>query len=96
MTSPFRKSWKKKEEESQSEATLRCDKLLTREEIIKKDLLSQEPLKPRETVLEPEIEKPAKQKSKPKDFTNPDEFDNEFHDSMTMNFMILSSKKNLT
>ena len=33
-------------------------------------------------MLEPEIEKPAKQKSKPKDFTNPDESDNEFHDSI--------------
>ena len=33
-------------------------------------------------MLEPEIEKPAKKKSEPEDFTIPDESDNEFHDSI--------------
>ena len=70
-----------KEDKSRSEATPRCDELLTGEEIIENEELSPEPLKAGETELKPEIEKPAKEKSEPKDSTNPDESDDEYHDS---------------
>ena len=74
-----------KEDKSRSEATPRCDELLTGEEIIKNEELSPEPLEARETELEPEIEKPAKEKSEPKDSTNPDESDDKYHDFFKQN-----------
>ena len=57
------------EDESRSDATPVCDKLLTGEEI-KKEEPSPEPLGAGETELEPEKEKPAKEKSEPEDSNN--------------------------
>ena len=75
------KELEQEEDKSWSDATPGCNKLLTREEIIEKEEPSPEPLKVGKAELEPEKEKPEKEKSEPKDSTNPDESDDEYHDS---------------
>ena len=69
------------EDQSPSDATTGCNNSFTKKEINEKEEPSPKPLKASEAELEPEKEKPEKEKSKLTDSPNPDESDEEYHDS---------------